>query len=565
MKSSITTIVWTLLVMIAGACGGSDGGAPASAPTAVSASPAAGESPAGGTSAANGACVAVPATGPGTVATRYGTVRGHTAGGTWAFQGIPFAAPPTGALRWRPPVTPECWAGVREAAAFPPPCLQMNPTRGVIGSEDCLYLNIWTPSSATPESLPVMVFIHGGGNMSGSTSEMPVPGVPTYDGQALAERGNVVVVTVQYRLNTFGYFVHPALDSESPAGTSGNYGLMDQLAALRWVQDTIRAFGGDPARVILFGESGGATDVCALYASPLAAGLFRAALVESGGCGGLPKSQVQEWSAKTVAKTSCAAAPEVLTCLRALDGASLVKAMDSTTVDQNGRVVTPTGPTIDGDVLPDSPLALMSRGQQSHVPFIVGTNASETASPIFRLPATVSAAQYEQFVRNLFPSQANQVLAEYPLADYPSGRDALVAVTTDFQFTCPARTYARAAASNQSEPVYRYFYTQVMQGGAAQTAAIGATHGYELFFVFQHLQALPTYRPTASDTALEAAMLGFWTSLAAAGEPNAAGGSVAWPAYDTKTDSYIDLGTPVVAGAGVRTAKCDFWDALRGR
>ncbi|MEO1175322.1 MAG: carboxylesterase family protein, partial [Myxococcota bacterium] len=286
-----------------------------------------------------------------------------------------------------------------------------------------------------------MVFVHGGGNISGSTTEMQ-GGFVLYDGARLAARENVIVVTVQYRLGALGYLVDSALDDGAP---SGNYGLRDLVAALQWVQRNAAALGGDAERVMLFGESGGGTNVCALLATPSAADLFSSAIVMSGGCAGAERDAVAEWSRDVRTAVQCDGTLGVAECLRAADAESLVRAAG--TLSQSGGLIrTPAGPTIDGDFLPKSPRSAFEAGEQSQVPVVFGVTAQETASLLFGIPLV---PDYEATVRLLFARSgaADEVLARYPLEDYASPRDALVDLTTDLQFVCPA-AFAIACEAN---------------------------------------------------------------------------------------------------------------------
>lgn len=489
--------------------------------------------------------------------TEQGAARGGETGGTLTFKNLPFARPPTGNRRWRAPDPPTCWAGERPASEFGDICLQYSrATQSAIGAEDCLSLNVWTPSGASSGLRPVMVFIHGGGNMGGSAIDGFGTGIQLYDGQELATRGNIVVVTLQYRLNIVGFFKHAALSTESPHHASGNYGLQDQIAALQWVQQNIATFGGDPDRVLLSGESGGGTDVCALVGSPLAVGLFSSALVESGHCNAATSAAVESWSDSFVTRAGCAGASDVLACVRALDPAKMIASIDAASVDGFGRSALPAGPTVDGHVLPVGADEAFRNGSHNHVPLVLGVNAEETAAPLFGIPLFLSSADYESRVRALFsPAKAESVLAAYPVTSFPTPRAALVALTTDHEYICPARIWARDAAANQEESVYRYLYTHALQGG------LGATHGSELLFVFQAVRRLPGYTPSQQDLELEDAIRGYWTRLAASGKPDG-GGAVAWPPYDRTADTYLDLGSPVVPGAGIRTDRCAFWESI---
>jgi para-nitrobenzyl esterase len=493
----------------------------------------------------------------GVVQTECGPVRGFRAGQTFAYLGVPFAAPPVGDLRWQPPAALACWEGELQATSFSAPCPQAADDGSVIGNEDCLYVNVWTPVGASPtSSLPVMVFIHGGGNVQGSSS-VQVEDVYLYDGQLLAERGQVVVMTVQYRLGALGFLAHPGLSAESERGISGNYGLLDQIAALKWVQRNISNFGGDPTRVMIFGESAGAVDTCMLLASPLATGLFSRALMESGGCGARTLAERMDEGLEFASAAGCGNASDPVACLRRLDAATLVKAVDTQPVNPTGTVTQQFGPNVDGYVLSQPPMDALRNGQHNHASFIIGANADETAA--FGIPPLTQRQYREIVIQILGPTLGELALAEYPVREYGTPRQALIAMTTDAQFVCPCRTIARAAAASQQEPVFRYFFTQRLS--RLPGSALGAFHGLELFFVFQRLELVQSYRATKDDLALQAAMLGYWTRFAATGDPSR-NGAVNWPRYDPVSDLYLELGTPITAGDGVRTDKCDFWDGI---
>ncbi len=510
--------------------------------------------------------VPAPAAGGPVVVTPYGAVEGSTDGEVDAFLGIPFAAPPVGPLRWQPPRPPGPWDGTLAATAWPPPCPQKGPDDGVVGAEDCLYLNVWAPSGAAPGSLPVLVFLHGGGNVQGSTSVGQM-GTRLYEGDLLALRGRVVVVTTQYRLGVLGFLVHPALSTASATGTSGNYGLLDQQAALRWVRDAIGPFGGDPGRVMLFGESAGATDTLMQLASPLAAGLFARALLESGG------DQARSLEQRTVEGLRIAEAlgcPDPATagsCLLERTPEELVRVLDGlggSDVTSGGLVRTPVGPTVDGLVLPERPTRALEAGRFNHVPLVIGANADETRLWVPEL----GEAAYELLVRGLLapwgPGTADRALELYPVGPggYPTGTEAWAAMTGDFQFVCPSRRFAAAAAGSQAEPVFRYFFSQRLSGDLL--SPYGTFHGLELFFVFQRLERLDLYAPTREDLDLERSILELWTSFATTGIPSSTG-TPDWPAYDPATDPYLELGTPTGVHEGLRTERCDFWDELTAR
>lgn len=510
-------------------------------------------------------CNAGAALGVVVVATERGPVHGQVTAGARAFRGIPFVKPPVGALRWRPPETDAtCWSGVREATAFGAACPQIEQAQGtpfdagepVVGDEDCLTLNVFTPSTASPDAgLPVLFFIHGGGNTVGSTSEEAGNGVFLYDGATLAERGGVVVVTTQYRVGALGFLSMPALDAESDAGVSGNYGLLDQQAALRWVQRNIRAFGGDPTRVMLFGESAGAVDTCMQLAMPGSAGLFHRAVVQSGSCtSASPVTARRTEAAKWLTGTGCETATDVAGCLRALSPEQLIRAFPVDVIVGGRKGEVSWGPTVDGVVLPARPLDAMLAGTHHHVPFIVGSNLDETN---LSMPLITTEAEYRAAVTALVgPTLTDAVLMRYPVASYGTPRRALVQVTTDAFFGCQARLSARAAANGQSDaPVYRYLFAR------APVAIRGAFHGAELLYVFQKVRELsPT--PAAEDLSVEATLLRLWTGFAASGNPDD-GVTTPWPRY-SQPEPYLRVDAAVTTGSGWRTSECDFWDSIAG-
>lgn len=489
-----------------------------------------------------------------------GSLHGEIQGEVVAFKGIPYAAPPVGELRFKPPGVVDPWVGERDATSWPAPCTQLDRSDGTpMGQEDCLYLNLWRPLESS--DAPVIVFIHGGGNMFGSTSEQG-SGVYTYEGATLAQRTGAVVVTLQYRLNTLGYMSLSELDAEH-GETSGNWGLRDQVAALEWVQAHIDKFGGDASQVLLFGESGGASSVCGLVATPNAAGLFGAAIMQSGGCGGQPLSNVRSWSQDVVAGVGCEGAEDVLTCLRGVDAPELARISSQGGTTNQGLAQTFAGPMIDGVMLPNSPIIMMRRGEHNKVPLVFGANADETASPLFGIVGqTWTTELYEQRVRLLFGEHADAVLDVYSVG--PDGAFgfpivALIALTTDLQFICPTRTYARAATAGQSEPVYRFLFTHTL--ATRPGSLLGAFHGLELIYNFQHMSDIDDYLATPDDLYVEDVMRSLWLAFAVTGKPSTYDG-INWPVYDEATDPYLLLGSPLTTAQGLRTDRCDFLESL---
>ncbi|MEZ4473302.1 MAG: carboxylesterase family protein [bacterium] len=491
------------------------------------------------------ACPAPPA-GPDDVRLPAGLVRGRVEDGVGLFLGIPFAAPPVGDLRWRPPADPGCLpADGLDAFAYGPKCPQLDTDGSAIGEEDCLQLNVWRPVGA--EGLPVMVFIHGGGNVQGSASQ-GAAGQILYDGARLARPFGVVVVTIQYRLGALGWLVHDSVAAAD--GRVGNYALLDEVAALRWVREHIAAFGGDPEKVMIFGESAGAVNVCTLVASPLAAGLFRASLMESGACL-LPAPADVEAEGQRLVDAACPGAADVAGCLRSKTPAELLAAVPpSAGVISRGTVFQPY---LDGAVLADQPERVIAAGRHNRVAFIAGANANETAQFVPPIP---SAAAYEAAVRLQFGALAGQVLAAYPVDDFESPRDALIRVTSEARFICPTRRAGRAAASQG--PAWMYHFTQALEN-APRLRAQGAYHGLELFFVFQNTE-FAGYRPTDGERRLAAAMGGYWTRFAADLDP---GGDPVWPAWTPEGTAHLHLGADAIAAdSALYQARCDFWDAL---
>lgn len=494
-----------------------------------------------------------------TVWTDLGWVQGVPTGESIAFRGMPFAAPPVGALRWTPPADPVPWTGVFQASKFGPVCPQIS-AGAIVGNEDCLTLSVIAPAVLAPHPRPVMVWVHGGGNHAGNafrSAPNDFGGVPT-DGRLWSDVYGVVFVTIEYRLGALGFWAHPSLDATSDDGVSGNYGLLDQIAALRWVDRNIAAFGGDPDRVLLFGESAGATDVCALLVSPLAVGLFAGAIMESvaEGCR-LPSIDAYEagTGARVALAAGCASAADVAACMRALPASTIVAAVPGT-IDNNPRIYTPI---VDGHVLPDSPIELLRSGTWDHVPLIVGSNADETARRVGAISteAAYKAAVYARYGTAL----GDEVLGRYPSSAYPTPRKAMIAATTDELHTCPTRRIAAAAAAPvagaPSTPVFRYFFTHAVDNNAT-VRNFGAFHTLEIMYVFR---GWGTYTPSADEAALADAMGAYWVRMATMGRPNGDDAlDFDWPRYQPREDNYLRLDNTTEPLQGLRTEACDFWD-----
>lgn len=562
-----TPALCLLPLTLALACTADDGVLDAG-PVPDAAAPAdAGEADAGEADAGEGACPTPGLEDPTVYATELGSARGALEDGVLSFRAIPFAEPPVGALRWRPPVRPSaCFGEVFDATTWGPACPQIpqqvgqpfDPDAPIRGDEDCLQLNVFTAEGASPgDDRPVMVFVHGGGNTIGSAVEETGP-VKLYDGSALVRAGGVVVVTVQYRLGPLGYLTHPGLDLESADGVSGNYGILDQVAALEWVQRNIASFGGDPSRVTLFGESAGAVNTCVHVASPRSAGLFHRAIVQSGSCNSNPPAADKRAEAEIfVENAECDAAEDAIACLRAQPTEALLRAgVSEISVATGGDADMKWGPNVDGVVLPESPLDAMLGGRHNHVPLIVGHNTDETARDVPQIP---SEAAYRQFLTAIGgPMLANRIIALYPPAQYGTPRDALIQALTDARFGCQARLTARAAAIGQPEvPVYRYLFAQPILGSGPAVARFGAFHGAELVFVFD---ALRRYRDVieAEGSTIDT-MQRLWTDFAADGSLDPAD----WPRYESD-EALLRIESPTSTVTAWRAAECDFFDALVG-
>jgi para-nitrobenzyl esterase len=492
--------------------------------------------------------------------------RGDTA--VRRFSRVPYAAPPTGDLRWRPPRPPERWSDTYDATRPMPACPQDLASQtwyirevgksigapasrygeGVAVSEDCLYVSIWTPAAAR-ERHPVMVWLHGGSNLHGWGGD------PFFDGSALARRG-AVVVSINYRLGVLGFFAHPALAVESERGVSGNYGLLDQLAALAWVQHNIGAFGGDSSRVTLFGQSAGATDAACLLSSPLAQGLVQRAILQSGDCLAswldarrtsgrvTPADDAGMRFARALTSAEDDAA---IAALRRLAPDSLRAAAESLSVSFD--------PVVDGWVLPDQPAARAQRGELLRVPVIVGSNADEASSLVPpRFPP--SAAVYRRVLASEFGAKADSAFALYP-ADDSTARRAAVALRSDAWMSEPARATA-ALFARAGAPAFLY---RLARGAdvARRDAVFGAFHGAELPFVFG---TNPERWPYV-DAAAEVGRLvrDYWVAFAATGDPNGAG-RPEWPRFSSEAPSLLELDrAPRVRSA--RDARLDWLERAR--
>ena len=473
----------------------------------------------------------------------------------WVYRGIPFAAPPVGDLRWRPPQPVDPWDGVSDATLAAPACIQNIAPVGADSfydpgvdrtSEDCLYLNVWS-AVAPDDRAPVMVWIHGGALVVGNSADV------SYDGTALARRG-VVLVTINYRLGALGYLAHPLLSAESEHGASGNYGILDQIAALNWVQRNIAAFGGDPERVTIFGESAGSQSVNHLMATPLARGLFHAAIGESGGGLGSngkahPKAEIET------------AGDRFVEALLGSDVKPLLEAIRSVTADEvlavSPRLVRSVA-NVDGWVFPDTIYNIFAAGDQHDVPVIVGSNADE--GTMFGAQGVVTLADYRETVRTEYGEFADAFLTTYPAENDEEARQGRMASFTDAFFGWEMRAWARMMET-VSSPAYLYFFSRVPP--APDADRYGAYHTAEIPYVFDNfgVSASPNANRDYDDTdrKLSDALASYWVNFATTGNPNRAG-LPEWPAFDRDADEALDIGDTIQVRSGVRMERLAFFD-----
>jgi para-nitrobenzyl esterase len=494
------------------------------------------------------------------VAVDGGRVSGRSQDGLHVFLGVPYAAPPVKDLRWRPPAAVVPWEGVRSCTAYGPSCPQPAPWESgplSVGatSEDCLYLNVWTPARNAAERLPVMVWFHGGGFTSGSASES------IFDGAGLAHRG-VVVVSVNYRLGPFGFLAHPALSRESADGVSGNYGLLDQIAALEWVRRNIAAFGGDRERVTAFGESAGGMSVCYLMTSPAARGLFRRAIVESapfdGGASGFGAVRMlpaaEKLGREFARSLGIDGAADVAARLRAVPEGRLVAKAAVVGMDETRGST--FAPIVDGKVLPEVPAAVFARAGQAPVPMIVGANADEANMFITR---GTSVAAIDRLMRLAYGPAVDDARALFPARRYGGEMPALSRMATVLGFWAPAR-FAAEAALRAGAPSYLYLFTRVPD--LPLTGRLGAIHGMELPYVFGN-EVLTLDLDSGVDGRVSDAMMACWTRFAATGDPNGEG-VPRWTAYDPVKRRYLEFGDEIAARSHLYDEACDLADSLRG-
>jgi para-nitrobenzyl esterase len=486
------------------------------------------------------------------VVTESGTVSGTHSNGLNIYKGIPFAAPPLGDLRWRPPVHAASWTGTRKADAFAPACMQVGvsmpgETPPAV-SEDCLYLNIWTPAititKTVHERLPVIVWIYGGGYINGSAS------MPLYWGDQLAQKG-VIVVTIAYRLGPLGFLTLPELTRESPDHSSGNYGLMDQIAALEWIQRNIAAFGGDPKCVTIAGQSSGSISVSILMASPLAKGLFQRVIGESGGL--FEPLQL---------------APKFLLANAEHDGEKYAASLGAPSLKELRRLPASllTGnaggivhAVIEPYVLPLSPYEAFASGQQNDVPLLIGSNADEARAMVDVSHET--AATFDSNLEHSVGQLPPALVAAYPHATDEEARQAQLGLERDLRFGWDMWAWARLQAGTGKSPIFYYSFRQQPPFPAGSVyAGWGASHFAELWYVFDHLDQSP-WNWTTADRKLAEEISSYWVNFARSGDPNGPGLPL-WAAFTNAGNKVQYLADPITVGGVANLKSLSVFDAV---
>jgi para-nitrobenzyl esterase len=504
--------------------------------------------------------------------------------GVRSFKGIPFAAPPVGDLRWRPPQPAAPWTGVRPAYQFGPRAMQL-PVFGDMNfrsngmSEDCLYLNVWTPAAPTAERLPVLVYFYGGGNIAGDGSE------PRYDGTRLAQRG-IITVTVNYRLNIFGFFAHPELTQESPQHASGNYGYLDQAAALRWIHENIAAFGGDPARVTIAGESAGSISVSAQMVSPLAKNLIAGAIGSSGSAlGSLMPVSLDPVSRDAAERTGLELVANLgslsLAELRALPAERLLEVTQGHPPHHFPGV-------IDGYFLPRSPADMFAAGEQAHVPLLVGWNSEEASYAFLLQGQEPTMENYHSVVRAHFGARAEQVLKMYPATTDEEVIAAATDLASDMFLGYSTWKWADIHGRTGGAPVYRYLYAHprppmrpemgdavgglaggILRGEEAERQRLpparGAVHSADIEYFMGNLATNTVYAWTDEDEQLSELMQQYYANFVRSGDPNGPGLPQWPPANVGDTVRIMRLDIESAAEPDSNRARYLFLDGLIGR
>jgi para-nitrobenzyl esterase len=466
------------------------------------------------------------------------------------FKKVPYAAPPIRELRWKPPRRSENWTGVWQADKFGPACLQAEVfgklhLRTEQSSEDCLFLDVWVPNRNTKNKLPVVVWLYGGGFVTGDSSE------PRYDGENLAKKG-VVVVIPNYRLGVFGFFSHPDLTKESPNKASGNYGLLDQIAALQWVARNIASFGGDPHNVTLAGQSAGSFSVSVLMASPLAQGLFQKAIGESGGF--YPPLTTLADAEKAGEEFVRSVGATSMEEMRKKSGAELLQAA----MKYKGGFGFDS--ILDGYVLPIDPIIVYKEGRQSHIPLLAGWNADEGKMSFLSSPQKTTAKSFAELAHSRFGDDAAEFLKLYPADTDERARSSAEELADDDFSGFSTWKWIEMHGKTGESPVYEYRFEQVPAVGSGES--VGSKHSDEIEYVFQTLNSREGVPWTSKDRELSDMVSSYWVNFAKDGDPNFKG-LPNWPKYDI-ADSFQVMhlsGGEVHASPDATRSRYEFLDS----
>jgi para-nitrobenzyl esterase len=474
------------------------------------------------------------------VTTNSGPVVGQVKDSVQIFKGIPYAAAPVGKLRWHAPMPVTSWSTPRQAFKYGPVCVQQKALGAPesLGSEDCLNINVWTPAG-TGEHLPVMIFIHGGFYVSGSGDQDILGLIRLTDGLRLAKQGHVVVVSFDYRLGRMGFFANPAIDDGSPESKSGNFGLMDQIAALQWVQNNISAFGGDPSQVTAFGQSAGASSVLTLMASPKAAGLFTRAIVQSGYLKDLPRDRALQLSSKLIENTGCNLPPSgesIADCLRALPPEKVIASFPSSALETKDELFVPN---FDGFIIPEPLDEAYASGHVRPISVILGTNSDEAT--ILAGSLYGGKVENEEDLGKTVTESYGSALWQraepiYSSSSFGKPQQQLIAFATDGIFTCPISTLGKELSRVPGMHVWRYIFSHRFK--VPVVSELGAFHGVEMLYVFGSLP--PFLKLDKSENDLVKVVQNYWSGFAK-GEKVVDPAFANWPMYNEQNPTAINF------------------------
>ena len=504
------------------------------------------------------------------IETSYGVLEGKEDAGVMSFLGVPYAQPPLGELRWQKPQAPQAWQGKRQALLSKSACVQAGSPTGAIGSsENCLYLNVWAPSSPGPH--PVMMWLHGGGFLLGGANE------PHYDGSKLAKEHNVVVVGVSYRLSYLGHVALPQAmtDELGVEPIQGNQVFYDQLAALNWIKSEISAFNGDADNITVFGESAGAMSTCMLLASPLTDGLLNKAIMQSGACSTFTPEHYSDTEAQGVellSRLGCGEAANPLACAQALPSSQLKKVMKPEAMElftkypeewtYNPKIV------YGNDILPEHPLVLLNK-LNKEVDVLIGSNKDEGTLFVFARDYPASAEGYMTTLEQNYGSQAQALFELYPFENYASIGDAMAEIAGDAAIGCSVQAAADILADSGVD-VYRYVFKQPVSAlttsmfgllkGENSVTEFGSFHAAEVPYIFGQASPLGSF-PTQQHRDLAAQMASYWTQFARTGNPNH-DAAFDWPVYDSQAANYLSLQPELMVESRWRQAQCAYWQGV---